>query len=95
MASPYMYYALCFVHAEHSLFHEPISVLINIFVLLAQCLLSTLLVLTLTMYEFQHWPSIAGMLLQSHCRDEEDGLHDVTKYIYIYIYIWVQIVYLL
>ena len=89
MASPYMYYALCFVHAEYSLFHEPISVLINIFVLLAQCLLSTLLVLTLTMYEFQHWPSIAGMLLQSDCRDEEDGLHDVTIYIYIYAYVYI------
>ena len=27
----------------------------------ALCLLSTLLVLTLTMREFRHWPSIAGM----------------------------------
>ena len=31
MMSLYMYYALCFVHVEHSVCHEPISVLINIF----------------------------------------------------------------
>ena len=31
----YMYYALCFVHVEDSVCHEPISVLINIFMLLA------------------------------------------------------------
>ena len=31
----YMYYNLCFVHVEHSLCHEPISVLINIIMLLA------------------------------------------------------------
>ena len=30
MKSLYMYYALCFVHVEQSVFHEPISVLINI-----------------------------------------------------------------
>ena len=66
------------------------------FMLLAQCLLSTLLVLTLTMRELRHWPSIAGMSPQSHCGDEEDGrmgaldcLHDVTKYIYIYMYIYI------
>ena len=52
---------------------EPISVLINIFMLLGQCLLSTLLVPTLTMCELCHWPSIAGMSPQSHCGDEEDG----------------------
>ena len=28
-------YALCFMHVEHSVCHEPISVLINIFMLLA------------------------------------------------------------
>ena len=33
----------------------------------------TLLVLTLTMRELRHWPSIAGMSPQSHCGDEEDG----------------------
>ena len=27
-----MYYALCFVYVEHSVCHEPISVLINIYV---------------------------------------------------------------
>ena len=31
------------------------------------------LVLTLTMRELRHWPSIAGMSPQSHCGDEEDG----------------------
>ena len=61
MTSLYMYYALYFVHVEHSVCHEPISVLINIFMLLAYCLLSTLLVLTLTMCELNHWPSIAAM----------------------------------
>ena len=35
--------------------------------------LSTLLVLALTMRELRHWPSIAGMSLQSHCGDEKDG----------------------
>ena len=30
MTSLYMHYALCFVHVEHSVCHEPISVLINI-----------------------------------------------------------------
>ena len=34
---------------------------------------NTLLVLTLTMRELCHWPSIAGMSSQSHCGDEEDG----------------------
>ena len=33
----------------------------------------SLLVLTLTMRELRHWPSIAGMSPQSHCGDEEDG----------------------
>ena len=73
MTSLYMYYAPCFVLVEHSECHETISVLINIFMLLAQSLLSTLLVLTLTMRELRHWPSIAGMSPQSHCGDEEDG----------------------
>ena len=31
----YMYYSLCFVRVEHSVCHEPISVLINISMLLA------------------------------------------------------------
>ena len=35
--------------------------------------LSTLLALTLAMRELRHWSSIAGMLPQSHCGDEEDG----------------------
>ena len=32
-----------------------------------------MLVLTLTMRELRHWPSIAGMSPQSHCGHEEDG----------------------
>ena len=31
----YVYYALCFMLVEHSVCHEPISVLINVFTLLA------------------------------------------------------------
>ena len=61
---------------------EIISFLINIFTLLAECLLSTLLVLTLTMRELHHWPSP-----QSHYGDEEDGyigLSSWRHYIYIY-----------
>ena len=30
----YLYYALCFMLVEHSVCHEPISVLINVFMLL-------------------------------------------------------------
>ena len=41
-----------FMHVEHSVCHEPISVLINVFMLLAWSLLSTLLALTLTMHEY-------------------------------------------
>ena len=73
MTSLYMYYALSFVLLEHSVFHEPIFVFINVFTLLPYSLLSTLLVLTLTMHEQRHWPSIADMLPQSHSGDEEDG----------------------
>ena len=73
MTSLYKYYALGFVLVEHSMCHEPIFVLINVFTLFALCLLSTLLVLTLTMHELRHWPSIAGMSPQNYCDDEEDG----------------------
>ena len=31
----YLYYVLCFMLVEHSVCHEPISVLINVFMLLA------------------------------------------------------------
>ena len=38
------------------------------------------------MCELRHWPSIAVMLPQSHCGDEEDGrigfLRDFTIYVY-------------
>ena len=94
---PYMYYALCFVHVEHSGCHERISVLINIFMLLAWCLLITLLVLTLTMRQLRHWPSIAGMLPQSHWDDVEDGrigLSSWRHYVYIYICIYTYIPFL-
>ena len=39
--------------------------------LLALCLSSALLVLTLTMRKLRHWQSIAGMPPQSHCGDED------------------------
>ena len=58
---------------KHSVCHEPIFVLINVIMLLALCLLSILLVLTLIMRERRHWPFIAGMSPQSHSGDEEDG----------------------
>ena len=41
--------------------------------LFALCLLSTLLVLTLTMRQLRYWPSIAGIPPQGHCGDEENG----------------------
>ena len=71
-----------FVLVEHSVCHGPISVLIDVFRLLAWCLLSTLLVLTLTMRELRHWPSIAGMLLQSHCGDEEYGRIGLSSWLH-------------
>ena len=63
----YMPYVLCFVLVEHSVCHEPIVILIDVFMLLSQCLLRTLLVLTLTMCELWHWSSVVCMLPQSHC----------------------------
>ena len=42
--------------------------------------MSSLLVVTLTMRELHHWPSIVTMSPQSHCSDEEDGR---IEYIYI------------
>ena len=36
-------------------------------------------VLTLTMRELRHWPSIAGMSPQSHCGDEEDGCIELSS----------------
>ena len=38
MTSLYMYYAFCFVHVEHSVCHEPISVLIKIYIYIYICL---------------------------------------------------------
>ena len=62
--------------------------------LLALCLFRTLLVLTVTMHELRHWPSIADMSPQSHCGDEDGrtGLSSCRHYIYIhykYMYIYI------
>ena len=39
----------------------------------ATCRIWTVMfVLTLTMHEFCHWPSIADMSAHSHCGDEKD-----------------------
>ena len=73
MASLYMYYAPCFVLIEHSMFYETMSVLIDVFIILSYCLLSTLLVLTLTVRELRHQSFIASMSPQIHFGDEEDG----------------------
>ena len=83
---------------EQSVYHEPVSVFIHIFTLLALRLSFRLLVLILTMSELCHWLSIARMLPQNHCADEEDrciwlSIAFLTSlymymYIYIYIYIW-------
>ena len=62
----------CFVHVRHSVCHEPIYVLINIFRLLAQGFLSILLVLTLSVGELDHGPYIGNMSLGSHGGDEKD-----------------------
>ena len=37
------------------------------------------------MRELRHWPSIAGMLPQSHCGDEDDGRIGFSSWLY-YIY---------
>ena len=79
MTSLYMYYAPCFVLVEHSVCHEPVSVLINIFTLLVWCLLSTLLVLTLTIRELRHWPSIAIVVIRG--MGALECLHDFTIYV--------------
>ena len=83
-----MYYVPRFVFVEHSVCHEPISVLINVFTLLAWCLLSTLWVLALTMCEPRSYPPcrhkaivVMRRIGPLYC------LHDSTIYIYIYIYI--------
>ena len=47
--------------------------------LFALCMLSTLLVLSLTMRELRHWPSIAGMSPQSHYGAEEDGRNGLSS----------------
>ena len=72
MISLYIYYPLSLVLFEHSVCHEQIFVLINVFMLLAWYLLTTLLVLTLTIHKLRHWPSTTGISPQSHCGDEYD-----------------------
>ena len=50
-------------------FHSPPSTLDHL-----QCYKNqSIKTLTLTMCELHHWASIASMLSQSHCVDEEDG----------------------
>ena len=60
---------------------RPVFVSINLFTHLAQCLLSSLLVLTLTMRELRHWPPIAGMSPRGHCGDEGDGQIQIDRQI--------------
>ena len=89
-----MFFALCMLSD-----HEPVSVLINIFIpLLVQRYLSILLVITLTMRELCHWSSKVGMSPQSYCGDEKDSrivciycIYTVYIYLYICIYIYVYI----
>ena len=74
MTSLYMYYNFSFALVERSVCHEPtIFVLINVFTLLAYCLLTTVLVLTLTMDVLYHLLSIANLMPQRHCDDEDYG----------------------
>ena len=73
----HMYYAPCFVHVEHSVCHKPISVLVNIYICI-QCTAEKVFKektrnTPCLKNELRHWPSIAGMLPQNHCGDEEDG----------------------
>ena len=74
----------CFVLVVHSVCDEP--------ALLAQGLLNTPLVPTLTMRELRRWQSVAGMSPQRHCSIEQNRcirtlecLHNFTIYVYIYI----------
>ena len=69
----YLQYAPWFVLVEHTVHRQPFSVLTNVFTLQAYCLLSTLLVLTLSMCELCHCPSMASMSPQNNCDNEEDG----------------------
>ena len=73
MASLYINYVTCFTLVEHSVCHETVSVSMNVFTIFASCLLSTLLVLTLTVRELRHWPSEIGILSQNYSSDEKDG----------------------
>ena len=80
-----IFYAPCFVLFEYSGNHNPISVLINVFMLLAY--LSTQLVLTLTMGELHHWLSTAGMLHNLYMQ--------FIYIIYIYMYTFIYIIYII
>ena len=73
---------------ENSVCHEPISVLVNIYIyppllVLSEHSIGFILVLTLTMREILQWPSIAGMSLQSQCGDKEDRRAGLSSCIYI------------
>ena len=86
-----MYYAPCLVLVEHSLCHEPISVLINVFMLFGWCLLSTLLVLGPTIHDIRHWPPTTAMMPLRRM-GALDCLHDSTTCImhacmYVYMHV--------
>ena len=72
MTSLYIHYTLSFVLNDHSVHDEPSFVLTHVFMHHAHCLLSSLLVLTLTMQKLHHWPSIISMLSQGLCGNEDD-----------------------
>ena len=60
------------IPAMNGQWHSSDTVSVN-GIIRTRVLFDSLLVLTLTMRELRHWPSIVGMSLQSHCGDEEDG----------------------
>ena len=64
VTSLYIYNAPCIVLVEKSVCHEPISVLIIVFTLLAYCLLNSLLIVTLTLRDLDYWSSIAAIAPQ-------------------------------
>ena len=82
----FIYYTSCFVLVDHSVCREPISILINAFTLLALCLLSTMLVLTLTMCQLHQSLFIARCCHKATVVIRRMGaldcLHDFTSDMY-------------
>ena len=72
----------------------PMYIYLSIYTYTNVFIFSTLLVLTLTMRELRHWPSIAGMSPQSHCGDVEDGRIGFSSWLH-YICITLLALYLL